>query len=171
MLITLFGIVMQVRRLQVENATVPMPITLVPIVTLVRLGHSSNASIPMFVMLLGIVTLVMERPVNAALPMLVIGRPLVVLGMITILAVPVYLVIVSVLSGLVVYVYWACTTAGKASMAANAENNPSCAILGIKILCCKRTHTPYEYHAPSRKRHKRGTRSTPQCARSERRTK
>ena len=43
MLVTLFGIVMLLRPVQLENAQFPMLVTLFGIVMLVRLGHSENA--------------------------------------------------------------------------------------------------------------------------------
>lgn len=53
-----------------------------------------KAASPIFVMLLGIVTLVtLDLFRNALIPTLVTGQPFVALGIVTSLAVPVYLVI------------------------------------------------------------------------------
>src|ERR1022692_999769 len=97
MLTTLLGIVTLVRRGQSENAPCPMVVTLLGMVRLVKRVFS-NAQSPMVVRLVGRVTL--DRLVtfwNAAVPMLVTGKPSIVLGMVTAPPEPVYPVIVIVL--------------------------------------------------------------------------
>ena len=76
----------------------------------------------MLVTLFGIVRLVtFVQPQNAWSPMLVTGRPFVVLGIVTAPPEPVYPVMVMV-PLLVVKVYWACTTAGSANSNATDSN-------------------------------------------------
>ena len=69
----------------------------------------------MLVTLSGIVTLVkLVHGENASFPMLVTGRLLIWLGMVTVLPEPVYPMMV-IVPLLVVYVNWACIAAGSAS--------------------------------------------------------
>ena len=73
-----------------------MLVTLSGMVTRVRLEQEMNAPAPMLVMLLGIVTLAMLLLENARSPILVTGRPSIVLGMTTSSFMPVCPVIVIV---------------------------------------------------------------------------
>jgi hypothetical protein len=58
MLVTLSGIVMLPRPVQLSNALSPMLVTRLPIVTFLRPTHQKKASPPMLVTLSGIVMLV-----------------------------------------------------------------------------------------------------------------
>ena len=72
MLVTLLGISILVKLLQPENADEPMLVTLLGISILVKPVQSRNAYAPMFVTLLGISMLVkLLQPENAPRPMLV----------------------------------------------------------------------------------------------------
>jgi hypothetical protein len=91
----LLGIVILVRPLQEANAQFPIEVTLLGIAILVRPLHPENDSLPSAVTLEGIVMFVrVLQPLNAPSPIEVTGRPSIVLGMITDLAVPVYPVMV-----------------------------------------------------------------------------
>src|SRR5947208_3455847 len=93
------------------NAPPPMLVTPFGIVTPVRLGQPLNAPPSMLVTLLPIVTLVRLVPENAQSPMLVTGRELIALGMVTTPPGPVYPVTV-IVPLLVTKMNWACTAAG-----------------------------------------------------------
>ena len=72
MLVTLFGIVIEVKPVQPENALPPMLVTLLGIVTEVKAVQSENVQSPMLVTPLGIVTEVKAvQPEKAQSPMLV----------------------------------------------------------------------------------------------------
>src|ERR1035441_1935060 len=74
-----------------------MLVTPLPIVTLLSRWQSLNAPTPTLATLLGMVMLVRPgRPENAPAPMLVTGRPVIVLGMVTAPPEPVYTVMVIV---------------------------------------------------------------------------
>ena len=60
MLVTLLGMVMEVRPEQPKNAPAPMLFTLLGIVIEVRPGQGENAKIPMLVTLLGIIRFVIS---------------------------------------------------------------------------------------------------------------
>ena len=70
MLVTLLGIVTEVRPLQPEKAELPILVTLLGIETEVRPLQPEKAELPMLVTLLGIVTEVRPlQPENAEIPM------------------------------------------------------------------------------------------------------
>ena len=56
MVVTLFGMVTEVRLVQVEKASFPMVVTLLGMVTEVRLLQPEKATFPMLVTLFGMVT-------------------------------------------------------------------------------------------------------------------
>src|ERR1035441_2154340 len=103
MVVTLFGIVTLARLTHVWNVPSAMKVTPFGIVMLVRLPQFQNAPAPILVTLFGIVTLVRPLPKNAEPPMLVTSRPLIMGGMITARLGPVYPVMVTVRSALIVY--------------------------------------------------------------------
>ena len=61
MLVTLLGIVTEVRPEQPENALLPMLVTLLGIVTEVRPEQPENALLPMFVTLFGIIVFLQPK--------------------------------------------------------------------------------------------------------------
>ena len=84
MLVTLSGMVILVRLLQLEKALYPMLVTLFGMVILVRLLQLSKAESLMLVTLSGMVMLVrLLKLEKAEYPMLRTGFPLTVPGMVT----------------------------------------------------------------------------------------
>jgi len=94
-----------------------------PIVRLVRLSQSTNALDSILVTLSGIVTLAtLMQPLNADTPMLVTGRLLIVLGMVTASAEPLYAVMV-IEPLAVVYLNWPCAAGAANSRKASTKSN------------------------------------------------
>jgi len=104
MVVTLLGMVNEVRSEQQENAPFPMVVTLFGMVTESREVQDSNAKSPMDVTLLGIVTEVREvQDANAKNPMVTTAYPPNEEGIVIAPPAPEYPVIV-VLASLTVYV-------------------------------------------------------------------